>query len=106
MDAPRTKEWRALRTTIWRGTPDSVHQLAVDHSERHSALLDTVRRSRAFDVRMVRLAAGDYLINDEVLVERKTMSDFAASLVDGRLFPQVARLAHSRYRSLLLIENR
>jgi hypothetical protein len=39
----------------------------------------------AFDVEMVRLKAGDYLIGDEVLVERKTAADFAASLADRRL---------------------
>jgi ERCC4-type nuclease len=84
--------------------PDLVHQIAVDHAESRSALLDAVRRSDAFDVRMVHLATGDYLIDNEVLIERKSVADFAASLVDGRLFPQVARLAHSRYRSLLLID--
>jgi Fanconi anemia group M protein len=84
--------------------PSSVHQLAVDHSEGRSALLDTVRRIGAFEVRMGHLAAGDYLIDNEVLIERKSVADFAASLIDGRLFPQVARLAHSGYRSLLLIE--
>ena len=83
---------------------DSVHQLVVDHSEGRSALLDVLRRSSTFEVRMARLATGDYLIDNEVLVERKSVADFAASLVDGRLFPQVARLAHSGYRSLLLIE--
>jgi DNA excision repair protein ERCC-4 len=81
-----------------------AHQLLVDHSERCSALLEAARRSGIFDVRMVRLDTGDYLIDDEVLVERKTIGDFVASLVDGRLFPQAARLAHSRYRSLLMIE--
>lgn len=84
--------------------PGSVHQLHVDHSERPSALLDAVQRSGTFDVRMVHLATGDYLIDNEVLIERKTVGDFAASLVDGRLFPQVARLARSCHRSLLLIE--
>jgi ERCC4-type nuclease len=83
---------------------DSVHQLAVDHSEGRSALLDVLRRNSTFEVRMARLTTGDYLIDNEVLVERKSVADFAASLVDGRLFPQVARLAHSGYRSLLLIE--
>lgn len=75
----------------------SVHQLVVDYSEGRSALLDAVRRSGIFEVRMAHLATGDYLIDDEVLVERKSFSDFAASLIDGRLFPQVARLAHSCY---------
>ena len=81
-----------------------LHQLVVDHSERDSVLLDEVHRSGWFDVRMDRLAAGDYLVNGEVLVERKTIRDLVASLIDGRLFPQVARLAHSPFRSLLLIE--
>jgi Fanconi anemia group M protein len=83
--------------------PES-YQLAVDHSEGRSTLLDAVRRSGAFEVQMVHLATGDYLIDNAVLIERKSVSDFVASLVDGRLFPQVARLAHSRYRALLLIE--
>jgi ERCC4-type nuclease len=104
MDARRTKELRASRITTSEGTPNSVHQLVVDHSERPSALLDAVRRSGWFDVQMDRLATGDYLVNGEVLVERKTIRDLAASLIDGRLFSQVARLAHSPYRSLFLIE--
>jgi Fanconi anemia group M protein len=83
---------------------DLVHHVAVDHSETRSALLDAMCQSGAFDVRMVHLATGDYLIDNEVLIEHKSIADFAASLVDGRLFPQVARLAHSRYRSLLLID--
>jgi Fanconi anemia group M protein len=53
---------------------------------------------------MVHLDTGDYLIDNDVLVERKTIGDFVASLRDGRLFPQAARLAHCRYRSVLLIE--
>ena len=104
MGTPTTKETRASGITTPQGTPNSVHQLTVDHSERDSVLLDAVRRCGWFDVQMDRLATGDYLVNDEVLVERKTIRDLAASLLDGRLFPQVARLAHSPYRSLLLIE--
>ena len=56
MDARRTKAWRASRITRSGGTPTSLHQLAVDHSERHSALLGAVRRSGWFDVQMDRLA--------------------------------------------------
>ncbi len=61
MDARRTEEWTALRTTMSEGAPQSVHRLAVDHSERHSALLDAVRRTGWCDVQMGRLATGDYL---------------------------------------------
>jgi DNA excision repair protein ERCC-4 len=104
MEARRTKEWSAPSSGTSGSTPDSVHRLVVDHGERQSALMDAVRRSGCFDVEMDRLAAGDYLVNGEAVVERKTIRDFTASLIDGRLFPQIARLAHSPYRSLLLIE--
>jgi len=84
---------------------DRRHRLQIDHAERHARLVDLIRESDAFDVHMARLAVGDYLIADEILVERKTAADFATSLVDGRLFPQAARLAHSPYRSVVLIES-
>jgi Fanconi anemia group M protein len=95
-DSSKTKDGSAV--------PDSIHLLAVDHSGGRAALLDAVRRSGAFEVQMTHLATGDHLIDNEVLVERKTIGDFVASLIDGRLFPQAARLAHTRYRSLLLVE--
>lgn len=103
-ECAEANERRALGITTSLGTTDSLHQLSVDHSERHSGLLDAVHLSGKFDVRMAHLDTGDYLIANEVLVERKSVADLAVSLVDGRLFPQVARLAHSQYRSLLLIE--
>ncbi len=66
--------------------------------------LELIRECGAFYVQMVRLKAGDYLIENGVLVERKTAADFAASLADGRLFPQASLLAHSPHRPVVLIE--
>jgi DNA excision repair protein ERCC-4 len=80
------------------------HRIQVDHSERAAPLLELLRQSDDFEVRLARLTVGDYLIDDEVLIERKTIADFAASLVDGRLFPQASRLARDGRRSLVLIE--
>lgn len=80
------------------------HRIQVDHSERAAPLLELLRQSDDFEVQLARLTVGDYLIDDEVLIERKTIADFAASLVDGRLFPQAARLARDGRRSLVLIE--
>ena len=78
--------------------------LRVDSSERHSALFDLAQASGHFDVRLERLAVGDYFVGAGVLVERKTYADFAMSLVDGRLFPQAAALARSPHRPVLLLE--
>ena len=76
-------------------------RLQVDHSERCARLLELLQQSEAFDVRMVRLEVGDYLIDGGVLVERKTYADLAVSLTDGRLFPQAARLAQSPHRPVV-----
>ena len=80
------------------------HRIRVDHSERAAPLLELLRQSDDFEVRLGRLTVGDYFIDDEVLIERKTIADFAASLVDGRLFPQAARLARDGRRTVVLIE--
>ncbi len=40
-----------------------------------------------------RLKTGDFLISDNsVIIERKTIFDFAASIIDGRIFTQFDRL--------------
>jgi ERCC4-type nuclease len=49
-----------------------------------------------------RLAAGDYEVADGVVVERKTIADFRASLADGRLWPQVGRLRVARVAYLVV----
>lgn len=85
-------------------TGGTRHRLRVDFSERHAALLDLARACGDFDVRMERLAVGDYDIDGGVVVERKTYADFATSLADGRLFPQAAALARSPHRPLVLLE--
>src|ERR1700680_2397807 len=64
-----------------------LHRLDVDHSEHQAALLNVVRRDGGFDVRMVRLTTGDYLIDEEALIERKTIAAaprFAAALCAPR----------------------
>ena len=86
------------------GVPARRHVLRIDVSERHAALPDLARQCREFDVRMERLAVGDYVIDDGITIERKTYADFATSLVDGRLFPQAAALARSSHRPVVLLE--
>jgi Fanconi anemia group M protein len=80
--------------------------LRVDPGERGSRLFDLVARCPLFDVRVVRLRAGDYGIGDEVLIERKSYPDLEVSVADGRLFTQAARLAHEAARGLVLVEGR
>ena len=52
--------------------PQARHQVRVDCSERHAALCDLVHQCPDFEVRMERLAVGDYSIDGGVVIERKT----------------------------------
>jgi len=50
------------------------------------------------------LKTGDYIINNEIVVERKSREDFIQSIIQGRLFLQCARLKKSHKYPTLLIE--
>ena len=50
-------------TTVDRRDPVVRHELRVDPSERHAALLDLARQCDDFDVRMEHLTVGDYCLN-------------------------------------------
>ena len=80
------------------------HELLVDPSERHAALVRLASKCDDFDVRMERLTVGDYCLDRGIVVERKTCADFAVSLADGRLFPQAAKLARCPHRPVILLE--
>jgi len=51
-----------------------------------------------------RLPLGDYLIDEILLTERKTLPNLVASIKDGRLFRQAHRLASSPLRKALILE--
>jgi ERCC4-type nuclease len=51
-----------------------------------------------------RLDLGDYVINGAVVVERKTIADLSTSIIDGRLFRQMRRLACAPERAALIVE--
>lgn len=74
----------------------------ADHREASSEVAEFLRRKGA-EVREIMLDIGDYLISERVVIERKTAGDFLASLIDGRLFNQLANML-SYEKPLLIIE--
>lgn len=58
----------------------------------------------AGSVRVERLKVGDFLVNQRWIFERKTIADFCASLVDGRLFLQAARMLQSSGLPIIILE--
>jgi DNA excision repair protein ERCC-4 len=47
---------------------------------------------------------GDFIVEDRFMVERKTLPDFAASVIDARLFRQASALVQGAGRGILILE--
>lgn len=76
----------------------------VDDREANSEVVRVLRESKKVTLTIERLAVGDYLLGDRLLVERKTISDLATSIKDGRLLRQASRLASSPLRGAMILE--
>lgn len=78
--------------------------IVYDDRERASEVIAFLGAIPGVSVRIERLAAGDYLADRRILFERKTLQDLARSIVDGRLFKQMVRLAESKHKAVLILE--
>ncbi|MGB9724868.1 MAG: ERCC4 domain-containing protein [Nitrososphaeria archaeon] len=50
------------------------------------------------------LEIGDFLLSEEICVERKTIKDFVESVIDGRLFSQALNLKQHYSKPIMIIE--
>ncbi|WP_114752095.1 ERCC4 domain-containing protein [Pleomorphovibrio marinus] len=80
-------------------------QVTIDDREP-ATLEEEFRKMGNMIICRKRMLAGDYLFDEEVLVERKTIPDFCRSIKDGRLFKQVKELASCQIPSYLILEGR
>ena len=78
--------------------------IIADDREQKSEVLKSLMGIENVEVSIRRLPIGDYQIDNRVIVERKTLKDFAISIIDGRLFKQMMRLANSISRGVLILE--
>lgn len=77
--------------------------LLFDHREAKSGI-PAALAAAGIDVAPAQLPAGDYIVSDRVVVERKTGADLAASIKDRRLFEQTERLRAAYPAVVLLVE--
>lgn len=78
-------------------------RVVADDRERDSRVAHCLREMAAVAFEVRRLDLGDYLIDERLLVERKTVSDFATSVCDGGLFRQARRLAAQRSQQVCVV---
>ena len=83
---------------------DRTFNIVVDSRERIGAVAKFLLEMENVVVQFERLSMGDYMAENRLLFERKTLRDFASSIIDGRLFDQMIRLAGSSYTGILILE--
>ena len=80
-----------------------IHIIADDR-ECKSEVIESLLQIENVEVSIQRLSIGDYQVDNRLIVERKTLKDFAVSIIDGRLFKQMLCLANSNSKAVLILE--
>ncbi len=71
---------------------------------RESLLLVDGLKKLGCRVDVKALPVGDFIASSDVAVERKTVDDFVKSVIDGRLFRQLAAMREAYPRPVLIVE--
>jgi Fanconi anemia group M protein len=91
------------QTSITAFAPAGGPRITVDDRETASKVVEVLSGMGA-EITLRRLDHGDYAIGDRILVERKTVRDFADTLVDRDLLGQVSGISGAVARPVLIIE--
>ena len=81
-----------------------VLHMVADDRENAGGVIAALRDQAGVAVEVRRLSCGDFLVGDRFIVERKTLVDFAASIIDGRLFRQATAIARDPRCGVLVLE--
>jgi ERCC4-type nuclease len=87
-----------------RSSPAHPLLIRVDSRERSSPIPALLAAFPDVTLNFAALPSADYLLSDDVAVERKTAADFVASILDRRLFGQTTRMKVLFPRAMLIIE--
>jgi DNA excision repair protein ERCC-4 len=78
-------------------------RIVVDKREKNSGIPELLKQSGVF-VDFATLKVGDYVVFNNVAIERKTIPDLLSSFYDGRLFIQCSELLKHFSSPLLIVE--
>lgn len=84
---------------------DDRVRITADDRERCAGVIEALDAMEDVQLSIERLSLADYVVEKTLIVERKTVLDLGLSILDGRLFRQVGRLASPRaMRPCLIVE--
>jgi ERCC4-type nuclease len=82
-----------------------TQEITIIVDDREPAeFVDRLRKVRNLKVEIASLPTGDFLLPGKAIIERKTSADFAASILEKRIFTQAERLAVADLRGIILLE--
>lgn len=81
-----------------------VINISIDDRERSRQVRQSLAAMDGVAIEIRRLAVGDFQVDGRFLFERKTLQDFAISVIDGRFFRQMTQLAMSPLKGVLILE--
>ncbi len=80
-------------------------RIVADDRENAGGVIGALQRHEKVALTVRRLRVGDFLVGECCIVERKTLRDFARSVVDARLFRQASAMVGEGRRPVLILEN-
>lgn len=80
-----------------------VH-IIVDTREERSGIAAKLERLPGVTIERQELSSGDYILAEGCAVERKSADDLIISVIDGRIFEQIARMQLEYQEVIVLIE--
>lgn len=78
-------------------------RIVIDEREKKSQIPEFLRKEN-IHINFAHLPVADYIISNDVAVERKTISDLINSIFDGRIFIQCSELIEHYQKPLILLE--
>ena len=84
--------------------PQPIIHIIADDREAQSGVIEALQQTPNVEVQIQRLTTGDYQIERRWCFERKTLPDFAQSIIDTRLFTQAKRMANSSLATAIILE--
>ena len=84
-------------------------KIICDQRERASQVISEIKSFESSSLKinlvMEQLAVGDYILSDDVVIERKTIADLESSILDGRIFSQLNDLSQVKKPGIIIEGN-
>lgn len=81
-----------------------ILKITADYRETPSGIPDLLSSFENVELKLENMKAGDYFLNNNLLIERKSKEDFVQSLMQNRLFEQCLKLVKNSKHRLFIVE--